>query len=165
MVPALLKGGKDYAYELLIVQTFGRTVNSFAHHSILLSGNFFFHLFALVFLFIFFSLISCELFSQTYTVKPAAEELKELNSGGIKHIAVYKYDGDSVALGVYLDFWPDVVNNQVNFLTYLEQEKIALMVETKDWQSFDGQLVKKIEKEFEILKFNQNYIIITDYRN
>ena len=100
---------------------------------------------------------------RTYTVKPAAEELKELNSDGIKHIAVYKYDGDSAALGVYLDFWPDVVNNQADFLTYLEQEEIALMVETKDWQSFDGQLVKKIEKEFEILKLNQNYIIITDY--
>jgi len=306
LVPALLKGGKDYAYELLIVQTFGRTVNSFAHQRpvyyyletfsfTFLPWSFFlysafiycfrkrkelpwfikFLLSWFITTFIFFSLISGKLdiyllpiypagamlaaylfketadkkaskyyiiipavitlgflalgsffipqelngialknlllptisswilgaliglillfkkkysyisylviiiftvfllnfsfsaaepFSQTYTVKPAAEELKELNSKGIKHIAVYKYDGDFAALGVYLDFWPDVVNNQADFLTYLEQEKIALMVETKDWQSFDGQLVKKIEKEFEILRLNQNYIIITDYR-
>jgi 4-amino-4-deoxy-L-arabinose transferase-like glycosyltransferase len=31
LVPALISGGKEYAYQLLIVQTFGRTVDSFAH--------------------------------------------------------------------------------------------------------------------------------------
>ncbi|SDC08421.1 MULTISPECIES: ArnT family glycosyltransferase [unclassified Candidatus Frackibacter] len=31
IVPALISGGKDYAYQLLVVQTFGRALNSFAH--------------------------------------------------------------------------------------------------------------------------------------
>lgn len=31
LIPAFLVGGKDYAYQLLIVQTFGRAANSFIH--------------------------------------------------------------------------------------------------------------------------------------
>ncbi|WP_018248594.1 ArnT family glycosyltransferase [Orenia marismortui] len=31
IIPAILSGGKDYAYELLVVQTFGRSLKSFAH--------------------------------------------------------------------------------------------------------------------------------------
>lgn len=31
IIPASISGGRDYAYELLIVQTLGRSVNSFAH--------------------------------------------------------------------------------------------------------------------------------------
>ncbi|SDC08336.1 MULTISPECIES: ArnT family glycosyltransferase [unclassified Candidatus Frackibacter] len=32
LVPAVISGGKEYAYQLLVVQTFGRAVNSFAHN-------------------------------------------------------------------------------------------------------------------------------------
>lgn len=31
LVPALISGGREYAYQLLVVQTFGRAVDSFAH--------------------------------------------------------------------------------------------------------------------------------------
>lgn len=31
IIPAVITGGKDYAYELLIIQTLGRSVDSFAH--------------------------------------------------------------------------------------------------------------------------------------
>jgi len=307
LVPALIKGGKDYAYELLIIQTFGRTVNSFAHQkaiyyyfktfsftflpwsfflysafiycfrrrkelpqfikfllswfittfilfslisgkldiyllpiypagallvaylfkeiaekrvskyyiiipavitfSILALGSFFIPqqlngielkrlllptisswvlggVIGLMFLFkrkysyipylviiiisvflLNFSFSAAEPFSQSYTVKPAAIKLKELKTAGIKNIAAYKYDGDPEALGVYLDFWPEVINDQATFLKYLEQKQIALMVKVEDWQNFNKQLIEKIEKEFEMFNFNQQYIIITDYGN
>jgi 4-amino-4-deoxy-L-arabinose transferase-like glycosyltransferase len=306
LVPALIKGGKDYAYELLIVQTFGRTVNSFAHQKAVyyyletfsftfLPWSFFlystfiycfrsrkelpqfikFLLSWFITTFILFSLISGKLdiyllpiypagallvtylfkevaekraskyyiiipavitlgflalgsffipqelngielksllmptisnwtigaviglillfkkkyqdisyliiiifsvfllnfsfsvaepFSQSYTVKPAAKKLRELSNFGVDNIAVYKYEGDSSSLGVYLDFWPEDIRSQDDFLNYLKQDQIALMIKTGDWQDYLKQLVEKSEKEFEIFKFDQNYIIITDYR-
>ncbi|PRX31041.1 4-amino-4-deoxy-L-arabinose transferase-like glycosyltransferase [Orenia metallireducens] len=47
IIPAIISGGKEYAYELLIVQTFGRSVKSFAHQR---SFYYYFIMFPLTFL-------------------------------------------------------------------------------------------------------------------
>ncbi|WP_230869368.1 ArnT family glycosyltransferase [Iocasia frigidifontis] len=47
IIPAVIIGGKDYAYDLLIVQTFGRSVDSFAHQRAI---YYYFTMFPLTFL-------------------------------------------------------------------------------------------------------------------
>ncbi|WP_255417000.1 MULTISPECIES: ArnT family glycosyltransferase [Halanaerobium] len=112
-----------------------------------------------------FSFSVAQPFSQTYTLKETAKEMQQLKTRGINNIATYKYDGDSDSLGIYLDFWPEVIKDRVGFLNYLKQDKFAVMMELDDWQRIRGDLNQNIKNKFEVSQFNQSYIIITNYSN
>ncbi|TDO94810.1 4-amino-4-deoxy-L-arabinose transferase-like glycosyltransferase [Halanaerobium saccharolyticum] len=111
-----------------------------------------------------FSFSMAQPFNQSYTLKETAAELKHLHVQSVNKIATYKYDGDSDALGIYLDFWPEVIEDRVEFSNYLKQDKFAVMMELADWQQIRGDL-NNIKSEFEVLQFDQSYIIITNYSN
>lgn len=112
-----------------------------------------------------FSFSLAQPFNQSYTLKETAAELKQLHVQDVNKIATYKYDGDSDALGIYLDFWPEVIEDRVGFSNYLKQDKFAVMMELADWQQIRRDLNNKIKNKFELLQFNQSYIIITNYSN
>lgn len=112
-----------------------------------------------------FSFSVVQPFNQSYTLKETAAELKHLHLQSVNNIAAYKYDGDSDALGIYLDFWPEVIENRVEFSNYLKQDKFAVMMELADWQQIRRDLNSKVKNKFEVLQFNQSYIIITNYSN
>jgi 4-amino-4-deoxy-L-arabinose transferase-like glycosyltransferase len=105
-----------------------------------------------------FSISVAPAFSDSYTVKPAALYLKKLKGLEYNNIGVYKFEGDTEALNIYTDFWPEAVENVEDLSLYLAKPNSALMIEKEKWDSLEN--IIELKGKFKVIEVSNNYLVI-----
>jgi len=95
-------------------------------------------------------------FSSTYTVKPAAVYLNNMIHSGYENIAVYKYEGEPASLGVYMDSWPESIEDLKDLETFMNKGNFALMIKRNSWEN----IKKNINISYQVIEVTQNYLVI-----